>query len=92
MWPGIFFKEVQDQVCGGLMQVASLYLWLSNRFDEELFPLREHAESLSERYINLMGAGLKAMYGQSVGLRDPVRKLGEAQDVMSGEDLVGAAA
>eukprot|EP00884_Botryococcus_braunii_P014946 jgi/Botrbrau1/23452/Bobra.106_1s0010.2 len=80
------------QTLESLHQVVSLYLWLSNRFDEELFPLREHAESLSDRYINLMDAGLKAMYGQSMGLRDPVRKLGEAQDVALGEDLVGAAA
>lgn len=77
------------------MQVVSLYLWLSNRFDEELFPLREHAASLSERYINLMDAGLKRMYGQSIGLRDPVfqpRTVVDAQDIASTEDLVGAAA
>lgn len=74
--------------------MASLYLWLANRLPEE-FPFTKHAEELSERYITLMDAGLKAMYGQSVGLRDTEpapRRLDSFGDRSESLRLVDAAA
>lgn len=77
-----------------IAQVASLYLWLANRLPEE-FPFSKHAEDLSERYITLMDAGLKAMYGHSVGLRDTEpapRRLDSTRDRNDRLEFVGAAA
>jgi hypothetical protein len=68
------------------LQVVSMYLWLSNRFDSELFPSRDHAEKLSERYISLMDAGLKAMYGENLlGISEKVNLPKRENDVARGK-------
>jgi len=52
-------------------QVVSLWIWLSLRFDEEYFPSRDRAVSLSEKIIGHMSDGLERMFGPTAALVNP---------------------
>lgn len=53
------------------VQVVSLWLWLSYRFDAEFFPGRGRVEETSERIITIMSEGLEAMFGPTAVLASP---------------------
>lgn len=42
------------------MQIVSAWLWLSNRFEQEMFPGKEAAEKLSQQLIDRMHESLQA--------------------------------
>jgi hypothetical protein len=53
------------------MQVISLWIWLSQRFDEELFPGRAGVQDTCEQIIAIMSEGLERMFGPTAILVNP---------------------
>jgi hypothetical protein len=52
------------------LQVFSLWLWLSYRFEEEYFPGRGRVVETSDRIIDFMSEGLQRMFGPTAALAD----------------------
>lgn len=50
----------------GRVQILSLWLWLSYRFEEDAFPGREHALAAAEQLIALMHQGLQDITTKAV--------------------------
>ena len=60
-----------------LLQVVSMWLWLSQRFEPQMFPGRAEAEELSQKLIEQMEGALESMYTNAtsdVPLQQPARK------------------
>lgn len=61
---------MNEYLCFWLTQVFSLWLWLSQRFDEECFPGRDRVTETSDEIIALMSEGLERMFGPTAAIVD----------------------